>query len=110
MSPAVASLIVAGMAICLASCATPDRTGYRIAADHHAKSAQIARDGVAADEAAAQSFAAQGDRSAASHAEEFRKPVQESISVRTVPGQQGSLVEPMVAVIIASVITAELPD
>lgn len=70
MSPAVASLIVAGMAICLASCATPDRTGYRIAADHHAKSAQIARDGVAADEAAAQSFAAQGDRSAASQAEE----------------------------------------
>lgn len=67
MNPSVASLIVAGMAFCLASCATPDRTGYRIAA----KSSQIARDGVAVDEAAAQSFAAQGDRSAASHAEEF---------------------------------------
>jgi hypothetical protein len=70
MRKSVVFLVGVGMDVCLASCASPDRAGYRIAADHHTKSAQIARDGVAADEAAAQSFAEQGDQSAASHAEE----------------------------------------
>jgi hypothetical protein len=99
----VTSLVIAGMVSCVTSCATPDRTGYLIAADHHAKSAQIARDGVAADEAAALSFAAQGDRSAAGHAEESASQSRESVSIRTVPGGKGSMVEPMVAVIIAPV-------
>ena len=64
------TLFVAILALCLTSCAIPNRTGYSIAADHHEKFAQIAREGVTADEAAAQSFTTQGNRSAASHAEE----------------------------------------
>ena len=64
------SLVVVNLALCLTSCAIPNRTGYSIAADHHEKFAQIAREGVAADEAAARSFTAQGNQSAASHAEE----------------------------------------
>ena len=65
------SLIVANLALCLTSCAIPNRTGYSIAADHHDKFAQIASEGVAADESAARSFTAQGNQSAASHAAEF---------------------------------------
>jgi hypothetical protein len=64
------SLVVANLVICLTSCAIPNRTGYSIAADHHEKFAQIASEGVTADEAAARSLAAQGNQSAASHADE----------------------------------------
>jgi hypothetical protein len=64
------ALLVANLALCLTSCAIPNRTGYSIAAEHHEKFAQIASEGVAADEAAARSFTAQGNQSAASHAEE----------------------------------------
>ena len=64
------TLFVAILALCLTSCAIPNRTGYSIAADHHEKFAQIASEGVTADEAAARSFTAQGNQSAASHAEE----------------------------------------
>jgi hypothetical protein len=64
------SLVVANLALCLTSCAIPNRTGYSIAAEHHEKFAQIASEGVTADEAAARSFTAQGNQSAASHAEE----------------------------------------
>jgi pyruvoyl-dependent arginine decarboxylase (PvlArgDC) len=63
-------LVVANVALCLAGCAPPDRNGYGIAAEHHEKFAQIAGEGVAADASAAQSYAAQGNQSAASHAEE----------------------------------------
>ena len=64
------SLVVANLALCLTSCAIPNRTGYSIAAEHHEKFAQIASEEFAADEAAARSFTAQGNQSAASHAGE----------------------------------------
>jgi hypothetical protein len=64
------SLVIANFALCLASCAIPNRTGYSIAADHHEKFAQIASEVAAADEAAARSFTAQGNQPAASHAVE----------------------------------------
>ena len=64
------SLVVANLALCLTSCAIPNRTGYSIAAEHHEKFAQIASEGVTADEAAARSFTAQGNQPAASHAVE----------------------------------------
>ena len=97
MSPSVASLIVAGMAFCLASCATPDRTGYRIAAT--ANPPRLQGTGLLWTRLL---------HSLSLHKETGPQQVMqrnlqansgESISVRTVPGQQGSLVEPMVAVL-----------
>ena len=99
MSPSVASLIVAGMAFCLASCATPDRTGYRIAAIIMQNPPRLQGTGLLWTRLL---------HSLSLHKETGPQQVMqrnlqansgESISVRTVPGQQGSLVEPMVAVL-----------
>jgi hypothetical protein len=78
MNMSVASAVVAAVfTVALASCDTPNRTGYMLAAEQHARIARVAREGVEADEAAERSFAAQGNeeeaRRAAESASKFRR-------------------------------------
>jgi hypothetical protein len=70
MNISAASAVVAALfTVALASCDTPDR--YRIAAEHHERLAQMAQDGVEANEAAVRSFAAQGNESEARRAADY---------------------------------------
>jgi hypothetical protein len=75
--PATSKVLAASLVMGVASCAGPDRGDYRAAAEQHARSAEIARQGAAANEAAARSLAAQGDYATAARrqedASEFRK-------------------------------------
>ena len=78
MNMSVASAVVAAVfTLALGSCDTPDRTDYRTAAEQYERLAQVAQEGVEANEAAERSFAAQGDeeraRQAADSASQFRK-------------------------------------
>ena len=78
MDMSVASAVVAAVfTLVLGSCDTPDRTDYRIAAERYERLAQVAQEGVEANEAAERSFKARGDeegaRQAADSASQFRK-------------------------------------
>jgi hypothetical protein len=78
MNTSVASAVVAAVfTLALGSCDTPDRTDYRIAAERYERLAQVAQEGIEANEAAERSFAAQGDEEGARHAadsaSQFRK-------------------------------------
>ena len=74
---ATLKVLMASLVFCIAGCSSPDRDDYRVAAEQHARSAAIAREGVATNEAAARSFAAQGDYAVAAQREqdaaEFRQ-------------------------------------
>ena len=76
MNTSVASAVVAAV-FTLGSCDTPDRTDYRIAAERYERLAQVAQEGIEANEAAERSFVAQGDEEGAWHAadsaSQFRK-------------------------------------
>jgi hypothetical protein len=59
------SLLAIGVALVLASCASPDSNDYAHAAVRHARWAQEARQGASEDDAASRFLAAQGDQARA---------------------------------------------
>ena len=75
-----AAAVAAIFTLPLASCDTPDRADYMVAAEQYARRAQVAREGVEANESAERAFAAQGDEAAARNAKDsanqFRRAYQ----------------------------------